>query len=133
MKKINILFLFAIVASVFFILPNQSMASSLVVTNVTAKTSYTYPMINFIISARVAPDTEIVFWNSNQPVKSSLWLSKEETVTNSNSTKYTDGEVNENHFVVLRGLQPNTKYYYVVGVGDNTNQAFSMTRSFSME
>lgn len=90
-------------------------------------------MINFIISAKVAPDTEIVFWNSNQGIKSSLWLSKEETVTNGNSVKYTDGEIKENHFVVLKGLQPNRKYYYVVGVSDNINQAFSMTRSFSLE
>lgn len=127
MKKINILYVFITLAFVF---PGLSLASSLEVTSINTKASYTYPMINFIISARISSDTQIVFWNSNQPVRSSLWLSKEGTVTNENSVKYSDGQIGENHFVVLRGLESKTNYYYVVGVSDNINKAFSETKSF---
>lgn len=130
MKKINILSLFIIIAIFSVVFPILSLASSLEVTSIDAKASYTYPMINFIISARISPDTQIVFWNSNQPVRSSLWLSKEGTVTNENSVKYSDGQIGENHFVVLRGLESKTNYYYVVGVSDNINKAFSETKSF---
>ena len=122
MKKIT-LTIIGLMSAVLFLVPNTSLAS--------VQPSYTYPMINFIISAGVSSSTEIIFWNSNKETKSTLWWGTA-PLTLKSATKYSDNLSDTNHFLNLNGLTPGITYYYVVTVSDSKYSATSTMQSFTI-